>query len=61
MLGPPLGDLLLNLAFQVVVENSGDNQEVSIDVTLTIQSPTQASTRRRYCGGNWYCSAGTSR
>ena len=29
-----------DLAFQVVVENSGDNQEVSIDVTLTIQSPT---------------------
>ena len=30
-----------DLAFQVVVENCGDNQEVSIDVTLTIQqSPT---------------------
>jgi hypothetical protein len=30
-----------DLAFAVVVENSGDNQEVSIDVTLTIQqSPT---------------------
>lgn len=30
-----------DLAFVVVVENSGDNQEVSIDVTLTIQqAPT---------------------
>ena len=29
-----------DLAFQVVVENCGDNQEVSIDVTLTIQSPS---------------------
>ncbi len=29
-----------DMAFEVVVENSGDNQEVSIDVTLTIQSPS---------------------
>jgi hypothetical protein len=29
-----------DLAFEVVVENCGDNQEVSIDVTLTIQSPS---------------------
>jgi hypothetical protein len=29
-----------DLAFVVAVENTGDNQEVSIDVTLTIQQPT---------------------
>jgi hypothetical protein len=29
-----------DLAFEVVVDNCGDNQEVSIDVTLTIQSPS---------------------
>jgi hypothetical protein len=35
-----------DMAFEVVVENCGDNQEVSIDVTLTIQSPTPVEKRQ---------------
>ena len=37
-----------DLAFEVAVENTGDNQEVEIQVTLTIQqSPTPIVKSRR--------------